>query len=179
MITGSYQRATSTAIESSASAVSGTSSTEELAGGHAGANDVLDDSVDVLAQGEDRLTVLRREVLELVLHDPRHPEVLGVPLGELPHDGPQCVGGGVCGLRGGDQHRAGGLVSLPAQLEEQVLLGREVDVDPGGGQPGAPSDVAGRGRVEALGREGVGGGFHEPGGGVRGGEVSAPGDRHG
>ena len=83
LISGSYQRATSTAIDSSAERGLGHVLDGELAAGHPCGDDVADHRVDVLAQAEHRVPVLGGEVLELVLHDAGDPEVLGVPRGEL------------------------------------------------------------------------------------------------
>ena len=74
---------------------------------------------------------------------------------------------GVRGLVGGGHEQvAGAGVPAAAQLEEQHLLGGEVHVDPGGGEPGPRRDVAGGRRVEAPLGEGVGRGEHDPHRGV-------------
>ena len=64
--------------------------------------------------------------------------------------------------RRGGQVVAGCLVADPAELEEQVLLAREVDVDAGWRQPRAGGDVARGGGVESLVGEGIRCGLEEP-----------------
>jgi hypothetical protein len=113
------------------------------------------------ADGEDLVAMLGGQVGELVLNDPRRAELLRVPAGEGRDDRHELGWRSVCTIAcaGHDSQRKD--VPALAELEQQILLAREVDIDAGWAHVGPSCDVAGARRVKPLVGKGIHGGIHQ------------------
>ena len=105
--------------------------------------------------------MLRGQLGELVLHDPRCAELFGVPAREGGDNRHQLGRGSFGTLPCGVYNLQGQHVAAQAELEEQVLLAGEMDVDASGAQVCTSSDVARARRMEAFVSKGIHRSVHE------------------